>query len=143
MMTRSKQNYYIKQIPCPKKKGVMTKHKNTIDIPCFLIQRLELFRKIKYAFNGHRLNWYSIRFQSPIENIENGVYFENLRIHAHCLHFVFKIRFPKNAKYRPEIVDTLHGPFPKKWRTISRASSKMPLEFVCWLRFRKTALCHI
>ena len=38
---------------------------------------------------------------------------------------------PKNAKYRPEIIDTLHGSFPKKWRPISWASSKMPLEFVC------------
>ena len=50
---------------------------------------------------------------------------------------------PKNVKYRQEIVDTLHGPFPKKCRTISRASSKMPLEFVFWPRFRKMALCHI
>ena len=26
----------------------------------------------KYMLHGHRLNWYSIRFQIPIENIENG-----------------------------------------------------------------------
>ena len=35
------------------------------------------------------------------------------------------------VRYADEIVDTFHGPFSKKWRTISRASSKMPLEFVC------------
>ena len=48
----------------------------SIDIPGAFSQEGSFYFTDKinenYMLHGHRLNWYSIRFQIPIENIEDG-----------------------------------------------------------------------